>query len=112
VRTVHDGASGVRAAHELCPDLVLCDLGLPDITGYDVARELRRDDTLRSTLLVALTGHAAAEDIARARAAGFDRHLPKPVDGDHLRGVLDAVRNHRADGASAQHVPLSPATPR
>jgi PAS domain S-box-containing protein len=95
VRTVHDGASGVRVAHELRPDLVLCDLGLPDITGYDVARELRRDDTLRSTLLVALTGYAAAEDVARARSAGFDRHLPKPVALDRLRGVLDAIRNQR-----------------
>jgi CheY-like chemotaxis protein len=97
----------VRVAHELRPDLVLCDLGLPDITGYDVARELRRDDTLRSTLLVALTGHAAAEDVARARAAGFDRHLPKPVAVDRLRVVLDAVCNQRAGPSSARRLPRS-----
>ncbi len=109
VTTVHDGASGVRAAHELRPDLVLCDLGLPDITGYEVARELRRDDALRSMLLVALTGYAAAEDVARARAAGFDRHLAKPVALDRLRSVLDAVCHHRAGPSSSRRVPQSSA---
>src|SRR6185369_2403068 len=79
VKIAHDGATGIRIARELCPDIVLCDLGLPDISGYDVARELRRDESLRSVRLVALSGYAAPEDVARARAAGFDQHLAKPV---------------------------------
>jgi len=93
VKIAHDGATGIRIARELCPDIVLCDLGLPDISGYDVARELRRDESLRSVRLVALSGYAAPEDVARARAAGFDQHLAKPVGLDRLRTVLEPARH-------------------
>jgi PAS domain S-box-containing protein len=83
-----DGSRGIEMARELRPDVVLCDLGLPQVSGYDVARALRADETLRSTLLVAVSGYAAQEDIARARAAGFDDHIRKPVDITHLRQAL------------------------
>lgn len=101
VKVAHDGATGIRIARELCPDIVLCDLGLPDMSGYDVARELAADESLRSALLVALSGYAAPEDVARARAAGFDRHLAKPVTLDRLRSVLEAVRTQRAGSSSS-----------
>jgi two-component system CheB/CheR fusion protein len=101
VTVAHDGATGIRIARELRPDIVLCDLGLPDMSGYDVARELASDESLRSALLVALSGYAAPEDVARARAAGFDRHLAKPVVLDHLRSILEAVRIQRAGSSSA-----------
>jgi PAS domain S-box-containing protein len=95
VKVAHDGATGIQIARELRPDLVLCDLGLPGMSGYDVARQLRADEALRSVRLVALSGYAAPEDVARARAAGFDQHLAKPVTLDRLRSVLEVARHQR-----------------
>ncbi|ABS26558.1 ATP-binding protein [Anaeromyxobacter sp. Fw109-5] len=79
-----DGREGIALARELKPDVVLCDIGLPDMSGHDVARALRSDATLRSTRLIALTGYAQPEDRQRAREAGFDGHLPKPPDLEEL----------------------------
>lgn len=76
-----DGASGLRATREARPDLVLCDIGLPgELDGYDVARAIKKDDALESVRLVAVTGYGQEEDTRRAREAGFDQHLVKPVD--------------------------------
>jgi len=74
---------------------VLCDLGLPGLDGYEVARRLRADPRLRALPLVALSGYALAEDVERSRAAGFDRHLAKPVD-------LQVLERELADAAAAQ----------
>lgn len=76
-----DGASGLHATREARPDLVLCDIGLPgELDGYDVARAIKKDDELESVRLVAVTGYGQEEDTRRAREAGFDEHLVKPVD--------------------------------
>lgn len=88
VRVAHDGQSGIALAREVQPDVILCDLGLPDVDGYDVARMLQRDGSLRGTRLVALSGYAQPEDRQRARDAGFDAHLAKPVELDTLLTVL------------------------
>ncbi|GEJ58892.1 hybrid sensor histidine kinase/response regulator [Anaeromyxobacter diazotrophicus] len=85
-----DGRSGVALARELRPDVVLCDIGLPDLDGYEVARTLRREEALRSTRLVALTGYAQPEDRARAAEAGFDAHLAKPPRLEALAKLLGA----------------------
>ncbi len=74
----HDGQSGMAMAREHRPDVVICDIGLPDISGYDVARTLRADPALHRTRLIALTGYAQPSDRDRARDAGFDAHLAKP----------------------------------
>jgi two-component system CheB/CheR fusion protein len=75
------GREGIAMARKLRPDLVLCDLGLPDgMTGFDVARELRRHTESRSLKLVALSGYGRPEDKDRSEEAGFDAHLTKPVD--------------------------------
>ncbi|HVU90263.1 MAG TPA: PAS domain S-box protein [Pirellulales bacterium] len=80
VATAHDGSSGVELAREFQPDLVLCDIGLPgEMNGYKVAEALRADPATRWTRLVAVTGFGQEEDRRRALAAGFDRHLTKPV---------------------------------
>ena len=68
--------------------MVLCDIGLPDVDGYEIARTLRADDALRSTRLVALSGYAQPEDKRRAREAGFDAHLSKPPSLDNLIASL------------------------
>ena len=80
VRVARDGTSGLALARELLPDLVLCDIGLPDLDGYEVARVFRGDPLLRAVRLVALTGYTQPDEIERAREAGFDAHLGKPTD--------------------------------
>jgi CheY-like chemotaxis protein len=88
VRTAHDGKTGIATAHELKPEVVLCDIGLPDIDGYEVARRLREDQALRSTRIFALSGYARPEDKARAKEAGFDEHIAKPPDLEELSKLL------------------------
>jgi PAS domain S-box-containing protein len=91
VEVAHDGPGGLVAARRFRPDIVLCDVGLPGMTGYDVARAFRSDPTLGPVYLVALTGYALPEDLAKAREAGFDLHLAKPPDLDLLARVLAAA---------------------
>jgi len=88
VHTARDGSTGIASAHELRPDVVLCDIGLPDMDGYEVARRLRADEALHSTRLYALSGYAQPEDKRRAKEAGFDAHLPKPPPLDELNRLL------------------------
>lgn len=89
VTVASDGESGLAAARLIRPDLVICDIGLPgSLDGYGVARAIRGDPALRDTPLLALTGYAGPEDQARAREAGFDRHLAKPSGIDDLLRVI------------------------
>jgi CheY-like chemotaxis protein len=87
-RIAHDGTSGIALALELKPDVVLCDLGLPDLDGYEVARTLRSNGGLPRTRLVALSGYALPEDRQRARSAGFDAHVSKPARVSELNDIL------------------------
>ena len=70
------------------PDVVLLDIGLPGITGYQVAEQLRRQPEFSRTLLVAVTGYGQEEDRRRSGAAGFNHHLVKPVTPESLHDVL------------------------
>jgi len=83
-----DGADAVARASELRPDIVLLDISLPDVDGYEVARRLRALDATRHALILALTGFGQHGDLERSRAAGIDRHLTKPVDMDELEDCL------------------------
>jgi two-component system CheB/CheR fusion protein len=89
VRVARDGRSGLDLARKQPPEVVLCDIGLPDIDGYEVARAVRRDDALRGTRLVALSGYAQLEDRQRAREAGFDAYIAKPADIGELERELE-----------------------
>jgi signal transduction histidine kinase len=93
VRVAHTGTAGVAAARAWTPDVVLCDIGLPELDGYGVARELRQDPTTARVRLLALTGYGTEEDRCRSREAGFDQHLVKPVDPKIL---LDQLATPRA----------------
>lgn len=88
VRTARDGASAIQEASRLRPEIVLLDIGLPDIDGHEVARRLRTQTSLRSSLFVALTGYGQERDRQLSREAGFDHHLVKPVDLGKLEGLL------------------------
>jgi PAS domain S-box-containing protein len=92
VHVARDGRSGVELARQLRPDVVVCDIGLPDLDGYAVARALRGDPALGATRLIALTGYAQPEDRERARDAGFDAHVAKPPDLDELMSAIAAER--------------------
>jgi signal transduction histidine kinase len=88
VQLAASGADGVQAARDFHPEIVLCDIGLPGMDGFEVAAALRRDPTTSSAKLIAVTGYGGAEDRRRSKEAGFDLHLTKPVDPAQLRAVL------------------------
>ncbi len=88
VAVAHDGPTGLCKAREIRPEIIVCDIGLPGMDGYDVARALRSEAALRETLLVALSGYAQPDDVARSAAAGFDRHLAKPLTAEKLHEIL------------------------
>jgi CheY-like chemotaxis protein/anti-sigma regulatory factor (Ser/Thr protein kinase) len=95
VDVVYDGPSALEFTDSCSPDVVLLDIGLPGMDGYEVARRIRRRHELDRTLLVALTGYGQAEDRARALEVGFDDHLVKPVSPDDLASLLDGTRTSR-----------------
>jgi PAS domain S-box-containing protein len=88
VRLVPDGPGALAAAQAESPNVVILDLGMPGMDGFEVARRLRALPGTKSTLLVAITGWAREEDRRRCYEAGFDGHLPKPVEWDDLRQFL------------------------
>jgi CheY-like chemotaxis protein len=83
-----DGATGLTLAREFHPDVAILDIGLPDMSGHDLARAFRADPSLSKVLLIAQTGWGQASDRAAGAAAGFDVHLVKPVSFEQLEGVL------------------------
>jgi PAS domain S-box-containing protein len=91
VQTVHDGIAALESSQSFRPDLVLLDIGMPKLNGYDVARQIRsRGDS--DMTLVAITGWGQEQDKRRAREAGFDHHLTKPVDVPTLEKILAEMR--------------------
>ncbi len=90
VAVAHDGHGGVAKARSFKPDVVLCDIGLPGLDGYGVARQIRADPSISPTL-IALTGYARPEDQRESFRAGFDHHLAKPIQIPELEQVLAAA---------------------
>src|SRR2546428_837778 len=88
VETAEGGEDGLRVAERMRPDIVLCDIGLPDIDGFEVARRMRVRADLGDTRLIALTGYGQAEDMRQALEAGFEAHLTKPVNLEQLIALL------------------------
>jgi len=88
----HTGPAALALAPQVRPHVVLLDLGLPGLDGYEVARRLRVDTSLAQPLLVAVTGWGGEEDRRKTREAGFDQHLVKPVDHALLAELLASVR--------------------
>lgn len=88
VRVEHDGEAGLSAAQAFRPELAFLDIGMPKLNGYDLAAQLRAHPMTAATTLVAVTGWGQATDLQRARDAGFDEHMVKPVEMDRLEALL------------------------
>ena len=91
VRTAYDGRQALAMAASYRPDLVLLDLGLPGMNGYEVAKRLLASPAHSVKVLVALTGFGTAEDMRQTREAGFEYHLVKPVDLEALQHLLNSL---------------------
>jgi two-component system CheB/CheR fusion protein len=91
VRVVRDGPAALQAVGQERPDVVLLDIGMPGMDGYEVAKRLRAQAAMKKALLIALTGYGQDEDRWRSREAGFDFHLVKPVSSEELRRVLSTL---------------------
>src|SRR5205085_2295482 len=100
--TAPDGPAALEAARVEPPDVVLLDIGLPGLDGYEVARQLRQRSELKRTQFVAVTGFGQEDDRHRSRAEGFAFHLVKPVDPDILhqllRNAAERLVRHKGDG--------------
>jgi CheY-like chemotaxis protein len=104
---VCDGTAALEAARSYRPEVVLTELALPGIDGFEVARRLRRQKELAQTRLVAVTGYGQDRDRRRAREAGFDLHLIKPADPEVLRELLDRHLGAVPASNRKSHGPLS-----
>jgi two-component system CheB/CheR fusion protein len=96
VRTAYDGPEAIESVAQYHPDVVLLDIGLPSMSGYDVARALQESPDRARRVLIAVTGYGQDEDRRRSHEAGFDHHLVKPVDAaalDKLIASFPSVRH-------------------
>lgn len=103
VEIATDGPEALEKARAFRPQLVLCDIGLPTMDGFEVARHLRAEAGGQDLLLVALTGYDSESDLARCAAAGFDRHFVKPLDPERLRELFgELARRSARQGPSGE----------
>jgi CheY-like chemotaxis protein len=92
VRVAYSGPQGLDLAVEFEPEAIICDLVMPEMSGYELARSLRGDRELSAILLVAVTGFVTADAERRARRVGFDGFLAKPIEGDDLVRLFERMR--------------------
>jgi len=91
VRVAHDGPTALHVAGDYRPDVMILDIGLPGLNGYEVARQMRQHPLLGGVMLIAMTGYGQESDRQRAVAAGFDHHLVKPVNFATVQRLLSAI---------------------
>jgi two-component system CheB/CheR fusion protein len=96
VELARDGHAALELAGRFVPQVAFVDIGLPGVSGLQLAESFRRDERLRPVFLIALTGFGQAEDRRRSLAAGFDEHLVKPLSFDRLQQTLAAVTRRAA----------------
>jgi CheY-like chemotaxis protein len=90
VRIAHDGTEALDAMRDFRPDVAFLDIGMPGLTGYEVAEAVRAEPWGREVKLIAVTGWGQADDKLRAHTAGFDQHLIKPIDPAEVDRLLDS----------------------
>jgi two-component system CheB/CheR fusion protein len=91
VKMANDGPEAITVASRELPQVVLLDIGMPGMNGYDVARKLRAEPETQGVVLVAMTGWGQEEDMQRSKEAGFDHHLVKPVEPSVLSALLARI---------------------
>ena len=91
-QVAHDGVEALRVAEAHKPDVVLLDLNLPGMDGFEIARQLRQKETSRDAMLVAVTGYGQEDDRRRTSEAGFKHHLVKPIDLGLLEQILSGFQ--------------------
>jgi CheY-like chemotaxis protein len=91
VRMAHTGPTALAAALDYRPDVMLLDIGLPELDGFEVAKRIRQEPLLHDIVLVAMTGYGQAKGRQRMQEAGFDHYLVKPADFEKVRQILAAV---------------------
>jgi two-component system CheB/CheR fusion protein len=99
VQVAYSAQKALEMAVEYQPDIMLLDIGLPDMDGYQVAKHLRQTPELREMRLIAITGYGQESDRERSREAGFDEHMVKPVEWRKLEELLTSLmkRSHSSD---------------
>ena len=107
VRTAHDGLEALAMASEFRPDVVLLDIGLPKLNGYEVARRIRRQPRGQGVVLIAITGWGQEEDKRQSQDAGFDQHIVKPVDPGTLLKLLATFEQTAPAGGNGHHADVS-----
>jgi CheY-like chemotaxis protein len=90
VRIAHDGKQALDAMRDFRPDVAFLDIGMPCLSGYEVAERVRAEPWGREVILIAVTGWGQADDKLRARTAGFNQHLVKPIDPMEVDRLLDS----------------------
>jgi CheY-like chemotaxis protein len=100
----YDGEDGLRLARQVFPEVVFIDIAMPNIDGFQVARQLRAEAQFAKTVLIAFTGYATDEYKSKADAAGFDAFLPKPADAEDLRCALEL----KGEAAEKEELPAKP----
>lgn len=93
VQLAHNGASAIATAIKFLPHLIMLDIGMPGMTGYEVCRAMRQEPMLKDTIIVAQTGWGQKEHLQRAKEAGFDNHLVKPVTLEAIQEVLASLQS-------------------
>lgn len=99
IRVAHDGSSALKLARSYQPDLVLLDIGLPDMDGFEVAQTLKREESSKGCTIVATSGFGDDEHRRRAAQAGCDHFLQKPLDVDLLMLTIGDTSSHKVPGA-------------
>lgn len=97
VQTVFNGPEALKKARSFRPQIVLLDLGMPGMSGYEVARQLRAEREFEGVIITALTGYGQAEDRQRSREAGFNHHMTKPPDPSLLAVLLASPHTYAND---------------
>ncbi len=95
IEIANDGVTALKLAQGFRPELVLLDIAMPEMDGYEVARRLRAQPDLASTLLVAVTGFGRTVDVRKSMEAGFDRHVTKPLERQVLQDLMMASTHSR-----------------
>ena len=96
VEVAHNAKDALEKGGDLRPDIIFLDIGLPDISGYDVCKEMRQSEWGLTSFIVAVTGRDSPADVIRSAQTGFDRHVSKPMDFATLKEILHVVKTRAA----------------